>query len=216
MIDLHMHSLLSDGMLLPSELIRYAQERDYKAIAITDHADSSNIDLILPRIVKVCEELNSLLNITIIPGIEITHVPPKIIPDLVKESRSLGAKIVLVHGETISEPVIKGTNWAALNCDIDILAHPGLISEEEVNLAKKNNIALEITTRLSHSLCNGYVFHIANKFKAKLIITSDAHAPEDILSIEMTKKIAKGSGLDDQQIELALKNAEDIVKKALS
>ena len=54
-----------------------------------------------------------------------------------------GAEIVVVHGETIVEPVIKGTNWSAVNCpEVDILAHPGLITVEEVEIAKYNDIAL--------------------------------------------------------------------------
>ena len=37
MIDLHTHSFFSDGVLSPSELIRRAVVKGYKAIAITDH-----------------------------------------------------------------------------------------------------------------------------------------------------------------------------------
>ena len=44
-IDLHMHSLFSDGELLPSELARRALKLNHEAIAITDHVDYSNIPL---------------------------------------------------------------------------------------------------------------------------------------------------------------------------
>lgn len=213
MIDLHMHSLLSDGILLPSELARQAKEKGYKTIAITDHVDSSNIDFVTPRIVKVSKELSTYFEIEVVPGIEITHAPPQIITDLVKESRNLGAKIIVVHGETICEPVAKGTNWAALNCDIDILAHPGLICEEEVKLARKNNIALEITTRLSHSVCNGHIVNIARKLGAKLVINSDAHTDEDILSPAKVYDIAKGASLEEEEIKKALNNAQEIVDR---
>ena len=43
-------------------------------------------------------------------------------------ARALGAQIVLVHGETIVEPVPPGTNHQAIEAGVDILAHPGLIS----------------------------------------------------------------------------------------
>ena len=46
MYDLHTHSLLSDGELLPSELARRYEEKGYKAIAITDHVDFSNIKIV--------------------------------------------------------------------------------------------------------------------------------------------------------------------------
>ncbi len=42
-IDLHTHSLISDGVLLPSELLRRAEALGHKALAITDHADASNL-----------------------------------------------------------------------------------------------------------------------------------------------------------------------------
>src|SRR4030043_2276885 len=99
MIDLHTHTLFSDGELLPYELIRRAETIGYKAIAITDHVDSSNIDLVVPRIVSAIKKIRDYVSIEIIPGAEITHVPPELIPELVKEARNLGARIVVVHGE---------------------------------------------------------------------------------------------------------------------
>ena len=110
------------------------------AIGITDHGDLSNIDFIVPRIVAVADQLNKVMSVRVIPGIEITHVPPVLIAEMVVRARSLGARLVLVHGETISEPVAPGTNRAALEADIDVLAHPGLISEEDVVFAGERGI----------------------------------------------------------------------------
>ena len=77
MIDLHSHSLFSDGTLLPSELIRRAEVQGYRYWAITDHVDISNIDLVVPRLVAVARELNTYRSIKMLPGIELTHVPPR-------------------------------------------------------------------------------------------------------------------------------------------
>ncbi len=52
MIDLHTHSLFSDGELVVSELARRAEAAGYRFIAVTDHADRSNVDLIVPRLVR--------------------------------------------------------------------------------------------------------------------------------------------------------------------
>jgi histidinol phosphatase-like PHP family hydrolase len=46
-IDLHMHTLQSDGELLPIELARRAVVMKHEAIAITDHADPTDIDRLI-------------------------------------------------------------------------------------------------------------------------------------------------------------------------
>ncbi|MBK5100108.1 MAG: histidinol phosphate phosphatase domain-containing protein, partial [Desulfobacteraceae bacterium] len=87
MIDLHTHSLFSDGELIPSELVRRAEAIGYRAVALTDHADSSNLDFIIPRIVKVAKELNEAQSVKVVPGVELTHVPPSLIGRLVVKAR---------------------------------------------------------------------------------------------------------------------------------
>jgi histidinol phosphatase-like PHP family hydrolase len=68
-IDLHTHSIFSDGELIPSELARRAKVTGYSALAITDHGDHSNFDFIISRLVKVCRKLADALAIQVIPGI---------------------------------------------------------------------------------------------------------------------------------------------------
>jgi histidinol phosphatase-like PHP family hydrolase len=201
MFDLHCHSLFSDGELLPSELVRRVELLDYKAIAITDHIDSSNFDFIIPRLVKVAKDINRYSSTKLIPGVELTHVHPDLIAPLAREARHLGANVLICHGETIMEPVCPGTNRAALKADIDILAHPGLISEEEVELAVQNGTFLELSGRKGHSFTNGHVARLAKTHGAKLIINSDAHAPEDFMSAERARKVGLGAGLRSKEVE---------------
>ena len=134
MIDLHTHSFLSDGVLLPAELVRRAEHIGYNSIGITDHIDQSNVDFIVPRIAELAETLNRFMKVGVIPGVEITHVPPETIKGLADRARSLGAKLIVVHGETIVEPVPPGTDHHAIEAGIDILAHPVLIAPEDVEL----------------------------------------------------------------------------------
>ena len=213
MIDLHTHSIFSDGELVPSELVRRAEVIGYQAIAITDHADISNLDFIVPRIASVCADLSSKWRISAIPGIEITHVPPSIISQLEKRARNMGAKIVVVHGETTVEPVPPGTNREALLSDIDILAHPGLITEEEVEIAKERGIYLEITTRAGHSLTNGHVAKIAIRIGAKLVLNTDSHSPRDLITLEKAKIIAMGAGLSEEEFNKLRKNSMELLEK---
>ncbi|MCK5734746.1 MAG: histidinol phosphate phosphatase domain-containing protein [Candidatus Latescibacteria bacterium] len=211
MIDLHTHSLLSDGALLPSELARRAEVKGIRVIAMTDHVDYANVHFVVPAMVRACAEPN-FGNIRVIPGVEITHVPPEGIAKLALEARALGAKIVVVHGETLAEPVAPGTNRAALESDIDILAHPGLISEEEVRLAARRGIYLEITTRRGHSLTNGHVAALARKAGASLVLDTDTHQPEDLRSWEEAREVALGAGLSEEEVKGMWAHSAELVK----
>jgi putative hydrolase len=213
-IDLHTHSIFSDGELIPSELARRAKVTGYGALAITDHGDHSNFDFIISRIVKVCQKLTEALAMQVIPGIELTHIPPEYIYDLAVEARHAGAKIIVVHGETIVEPVSAGTNAAALKAPIDILAHPGLITKDEAMEAARNSIYLEITTRKGHSLTNGHVVKMARQAKAPLVLNSDSHAPHDLVHKDMARRIALGAGLTGAETEVMFRNSAALVKKA--
>ena len=215
MIDLHTHSFFSDGELIPSELIRRAEAIGYKAIAITDHVDASNIDLVVPQIVKAIRKLREYLSIEALPGAEITHAPPQTIPDLVKEARQLGAKIVVVHGETLVEPVRPGTNRAAIEAGADILAHPGLISEEDLLFAKEKGVTLEITARKGHSLSNGYVAKEAMRLGVRLCINTDSHSPLDLITKEFASKILLGSGIENTRLDQIFENSKVIIENAL-
>ena len=216
MIDFHTHSLLSDGGLLPSELVRRAVVKGYQALAITDHVDLSNIDWVIPRLVKDCNELMKHFQLKIIPGAEITHVPPESMKPLAEEARKLGAKVVIVHGETIVEPVAPQSNQKALESDIDILAHPGLITEKEVRLAKENGIMLEISARKGHCLTNGHVAKLALKVGAGLLLNTDAHSPDDLITLDRARQIAQGAGLNEEDFSQLRANAMELVKKKTS
>lgn len=213
MIDLHTHTTLSDGAVLPAELVRRAEISGYKAIALTDHVDSGNIETILRQLVKLANDLNRVGGIKVLPGVEITHMPPVLIPDLAKQARMLGAKIVVVHGESPVEPVCPGTNLSALQSDIDILAHPGMISEEEVKLAQERGIHLELTTRKGHCLTNGRLVVLARKYQAKMVINTDAHKPDELLSEDLIRKAGLGSGLTEEELKEVLQNSVKLVEK---
>jgi histidinol phosphatase-like PHP family hydrolase len=206
---------LSDGELLPIELARRAQEKGYKVIGITDHVDSSNIDFIIPRIINACNDISKNWKIKAIPGVEITHMPIGLIKSTVKFARSKGIKLILAHGETIVEPVIKGTNKESLLSDINILTHPGLISLEDAKLAAARNIYLEITTRKGHSLSNGHVVKVARIASAKLVLNTDSHTPENLITKDFAEKILLGAGLDKKEIIQVFKNSKELVSRLI-
>ncbi len=203
MIDLHTHSIFSDGELLPSELVRRAVVHGYTAIAITDHVDFTNIEHVLDGINKA-RYLEEVWDIRVLAGVEITHVPPQKIPALVDLARELGAEIVVVHGETLAEPVLPGTNRAAIEAGADILAHPGLISKEDAILAAELGVCLEITARCGHNRTNGHVVRIAKEVGADMIVCTDSHSPDDLVTDEEALNIAMGAGLSEKHAQEVL------------
>lgn len=194
MIDLHTHTTFSDGELIPSELVRRAEVLGYTAIGITDHVDYTNIEHVLASVSKA-KYLEDVLDMRVLVGVEITHVPPQKIGPLALLARKLGAEIVVVHGETPVEPVRPGTNRAALEARVDILAHPGFITLAEAELARENNVCLEITSRSGHNITNGHVTRIAKQARAKMVVDTDTHAPGDLIDSVRAQQIAVGAGL---------------------
>ncbi|MDV0445619.1 DNA polymerase/3'-5' exonuclease PolX [Methanimicrococcus sp. At1] len=213
MIDLHTHTLFSDGELIPAEHIRRAIMHGYRAIAMTDHADFTNFEYIISSLQKA-KVIEEEWEIDIFAGIEITHVPPGQINKLAKRAKEIGADIVVVHGETPVEPVAAGTNRAAIESEfVDILAHPGFITAEETELAKMTNTYLEITARGGHNRTNGHVAKLASGIGAKLVCNTDTHHPKDMITKETAYDVLTGAGLSKEQADQAFKNSEELVEK---
>jgi Histidinol phosphatase and related hydrolases of the PHP family len=130
---------------------------------------------------------------------------------MVKRARELGAHLVLVHGETITEPVLPGTNRAAIEAGADILVHPGIISESDAQLAREKGVRLEISGRKGHAYANGHVAMIAKKTGAKLVFGSDSHTPDDLLDRSRAESIARGAGLEEKDIQEMFQDAASLV-----
>ncbi len=212
--DFHSHTYLSDGVLGPAEHIRRLIVQGLDAIAITDHVDSSTIDFVLDSLDKIRYDFEEY--ITFLPGVEITHVLPSQIPILAREAKQRNF-LVVVHGETIMEPVVSGTNEAAVKCsDVDILAHPGILSFKEAKWAKDNEVFLEITTRGTHGLTNGLVADLAMKTGAKMVLNTDSHAPKDFLTLKLQENTALGANIPRNLFEeIFAKNPEELIKRVI-
>ena len=177
--DLHTHTVYSDGELIPAELVRRAMVLGHDAIAITDHVDMTNVEFVVTNVVKAVELCEDYIKV--IPGVEITHVPPSKIDKVAKLARKYGAEWIVVHGETVTEPVAPGTDRASVeNPEIDLLGHPGFITMEEAQMAADNGVILEVTGRAGHNITNGHVVNMARAVGAKMVIDSDTHQPDNL------------------------------------
>jgi histidinol phosphatase-like PHP family hydrolase len=155
--------------------------------------------------------------IDLLIGVELTHLPPARIDSLAQEAKRLGADIVVVHGETIVEPVAKGTNRAAVESPwVDVLGHPGFITLEEARIAAANGVHLELTARRGHSLTNGHVAQVAREAGARLVVDTDAHHPDELIDDSRAIDVALGAGLTVMEAEAAaVKNPKALVDKIL-
>jgi putative hydrolase len=213
--DFHTHTLLSDGSSNPIELIRFAYAYGYKCIGITDHGSYSNLETVIESVKKDCELAEKYWDIIAVLGIELTNIPAASIDDMARSAKELGARMVAVHGETIVEEVEEGTNLAAVKSEyVDMLAHPGIITSEEAELAVKNDIYIEITSRVGHSLANGKVVEIGRKAGVKFLINSDSHSYSDLYRGSFQKEVALGSGLSIEEYDRIIDyNQKEFLKK---
>lgn len=208
MIDLHTHSLLSDGELLPEELARRAQALGCRLLVIADHVGFSNLEEVLRALLRVAEKTTSLGGLRVVAGVELTHCPPEQFAELTARARALGAGWVVGHGETLVEPVAPGTNRAAIEAGVDVLAHPGLISEEDARRAAQRGVALELTARKGHCLTNGHVAGVARRVEAGVVFGSDAHGPGDLCTQEFAEQVLLGAGLSAPEVTAVWKRTE--------
>ncbi len=198
--DFHTHSTLSDGELSPIELIRRAVVAGYRGMAVTDHAGPGELVRFAHELRLTCEMAQAHWGIPVYPGVELTHVPAGAVAETAKAAKHAGARVVIVHGETVSEPVEEGTNLAAVTCGyVDVLAHPGLMTPEVAALAARNGVFIELSAKPTHAVTNGHVARLAKAAGARMIVSSDNHVL-DFLSERRVRDIVLGAGLDEADL----------------
>jgi len=215
MIDFHTHTLLSDGELIPAEHIRRAESKGYRVLGFADHGDLATMAGILPVLIEAAKRENELGRMTLLAGVELTHLRPVQFAEAVRRARELGAQLVLAHGETLVEPVEPGTNRAAIEAGVDYLAHPGLISPDDVKLAAERGVCLEISGRRGHSFSNGHVARLGRELGAKLIFGSDAHDSSDMPTHDFAERLCRAAGLSESDVAAMFQNAEDLARRAM-
>ncbi len=213
--DFHTHSLLSDGVLVPIELFRRAVVAGYAGMGLSDHSGAGGLERRLHEAAADCRLARERWDFPVYPGVELTHVPASAIAELAALARRSGALYVVVHGETPVEPTEPGTNLAAVSCpNVDLLAHPGLLTETEARLAAENNVFVEVTAKFGHSLGNGRVVELARQAGARVLLGSDAHDPGGLLSPDFARTVLLGAGVKQHELPGILRdNAETMLER---
>jgi putative hydrolase len=216
--DFHTHTFWSDGELSVIEQVRRAVVNGYRAIGLTDHAGVGGLHERMMAFQADRAVVERYWPITVVLGVELTHLPPEAIASAAAAARDAGAEIVVLHGETPVEPVPAGTNHAGIVSGlVDIIGHPGLITEPDVREATERGVYLEISSRRGHSLANGHVARLAQRVGARVVVDSDAHAPSDLLTSEFQLSVARCAGIDEEILPQVTQTwPEELLARALA
>lgn len=205
--DFHAHTFLTDGRASATDMWSEAIVRGHRMLAITDHIALEDPAPLLERLRSEARAFEDGRIVTLV-GVELTMLPPRRIADAARTSRKAGAQVVVVHGETLANAVPPGTNRAAVECGlVDVLAHPGFLTEEEADLARAHGTVLELSGRTLHNVTNGHVARIALAARADLVVDSDAHDTDELLTPSVADHVARGAGLTVAEAQRALEEA---------
>jgi histidinol phosphatase-like PHP family hydrolase len=170
---------------------------------------------VVAEVRRQIDRLQSLSPIRLFAGVELTDFNPEAIAGAAEAVRRAGAQVVVVHGECPTLDVPGGTNAAAVRCaEVDILAHPGLLSERDADEATARGIYLEISARQGHCWSNGHVYQTARKAGASLVVDSDAHEEAGLLSTPQVAALIRGAGASELSLnQVANQMAPRLINK---
>lgn len=187
------HIIIGEGHGLDcASALRYASLAGIRFAGLVMRSDGSNF----PRIDELSKQVRRLslyANVEAWAGVELCHVPPALLPDAVREAREAGAALVLVYGESITDQVEQGANFAAIEAGADIVTHPGLIDAEAAAFAAEKGVALEFTSCPRHAFANAHTASMAMRHGALLVRGSGACRAEEITTRAFWPMIVKGA-----------------------
>jgi len=91
-----------------------------------------------------------------------------------------------------------------MSAGVDILAHPGMISRKDAELAVERGVRLEISGRKGHSLTNGHVVRMARDVGAKLSYGTDLHTSSNLFPPSKVLEVLRGAGLQEEEASALL------------
>ena len=200
--------------------LRYASLAGIRFAGLVMKSDGSNFSHIA-ELSKQVRRLSLYANVEAWAGVELCHIPPALLPDAVQEAREAGAALVLVYGESITDQVEQGTNFAAIEAGADIVTHPGLIDAEAAAFAAEKGVALEFTSCPRHALANAHTAAMAMRHGAPLVRGSEASRAEELTTRAFWPMVIKGAdafaepGAGSKLAETIRKSEESLIRKLM-
>lgn len=167
----------------------------------------------------LCRKLSLYANVEAVVGVEFCHLPPALIPEAVKDARRAGISFIAVYGETLTDQVEQGTNFAAIDAGADLLTHPGLLDEKCAAFAHEKGMAVEFTSAAGHCLCNAHVASMALRHQVPLVRGSNASSAETMTVRSFWPSVIQGAdvfgGEPLSRLALHLKKSEEFLARKL-
>ncbi len=198
MMDLHIHSSLSDGRAEIYEILEEAERKGLSAIAITDHGPGHAYGATNRELRRLARELRAIRNsyrVKVFIGVEAevdedgsTSLDEDIDFDIILAS---------IHTAASEEDYFTRLKLALAKSRIDVLAHHGLylskvdpeLNEELVKILKERNVAVEINS--FHKLPEPDFLTMCAQAGLKYTTGSDAHSLERVGDVAWAEKIAE-------------------------
>lgn len=180
MIDLHTHSVYSDGASTPLQLVTHAKELGISAISLTDHDSISGV--------KETVELGKKLGVEVIPGIELSVISPKELHILGYfidiDNDELNEALVRVRESRLKNNLKVLENLRKLGFDINI--------EEVRELAGKKIVGRAHFAKLMTK--KGYVSSVKEAFDLYLAQGKPGYCSDRLLSDKKAIRLIKNAG----------------------
>ncbi len=181
LIDLHTHTVLSDGTMTPEELVGYAEKKGLYALALTDHDTIGGIEAALLAA--------SDKRVTVIPGIEISTTYQS------RDIHILGLNIdrtdpgLLRHMEAYRQARMERTEKTArlLAADGYDISIEQLEEEFPVSVLTRSHIS-------KHLMMKGYVSSITEGFRTMLDPGCRWYVPMGRISPEESIRLIHNAG----------------------
>ncbi len=157
-VEMHCHTVASDGDMQPEELVQRAVDRGYKAICLTDHNTASNVSATVAYgkkygliVVGGIEWTTFWGHLTVIGGnsdIDWRQITPRNINACIVRARQLGDVVTIAHPKRLGSPLCVGchnrfdiTNWDYVT-SYEVWSHFNPNVSEYNLLAKREWISL--------------------------------------------------------------------------
>ena len=223
--DLHVHSNWSDGRASPLEMARAAASLGYEYIALCDHSplvgiagglSPEKLEQKIKAVAAANEELEGA-GITILAGTEVDIKADGRLDysdDLLARCDVVVASVHM--GVQQTERAITGRLISAIeNENVDIIGHPTgrIIDQREpyemdmqavLEAAARTNTALEINSYPSRLDLSDVNARAAKEMGVRMSINSDAHDPEQLLTMKYGVNVARRAWLEKKDVLNAL------------